>query len=64
MSASSPHRTCERLSFVETCTVSGHRSIAAAVTSVSGAAATKLPPSPTNTSTSPAAIAAIAPTVS
>src|SRR6478752_7082094 len=64
MIASAPHRTCERLSLVETCTVSAHRSIAAAATSVSGAAATRLPPKPTNTSTSPRCIAPSASTVS
>ena len=64
ISAVAPQRTCERLSFVDTWTVSRHRSIAAAVTSLSGVAATKLPPIPTNTSTSPRRIASIAATVS
>ena len=64
ISAACPPSTCERLSLVDTCTVSRQRARAAAVASVSGAAATKLPPIAKNTSTSPAAMARIASTVS
>ena len=40
---------CERFSLVEICTVSSALPIASSATCVSGAAATKLPPSPTKT---------------
>ena len=46
---SRPCTTCERFSLVETCTVSSALRIASSVTSVSGAAETKLPPIPMNT---------------
>ena len=42
---SRPGSTCVRLSLVETCTVRSSERIASGVTSVSGVAATKLPPS-------------------
>ena len=64
MSAVRPWTTCERLSLVETCTVSSALRIAFSVTSVSGAAATKLPPSATNTWALPSRRARIASTVS
>ena len=63
-SASRPWCRCERFSFVATCTVSVQLAMDAAVSSESGVAATKLPPRPMNTSTSPSRIARIALTVS
>ena len=56
--------TCERFSLVETCTVSPQRASPAVVTSVSGVAAAKLPPSAKNTSTLPSRIALIESTTS
>ncbi len=56
--------TCDRLSLVETWTVSRARRIAASVTSVSGEAATKLPPIAKNTFAAPSRIARIASTTS
>ena len=53
ISASSPVTTWERLSFVETCTVSFAPRIAASATAVSEMAPTKLPPIAKNTSISP-----------
>lgn len=64
MSARSPHTACERLSLVDTCTVSRVRRSAASVTSLSGVALTKLPPIPKNTLTAPSRIARMASTVS
>ena len=64
MMARRPVTTCERFSFVETCTVRSVRRSAASVTSVSGAAMTKLPPMPMNTRTLPSRMARIASTVS
>jgi hypothetical protein len=64
INATSPVTTCERLSFVEMWTVSAHERSAASHTAVSGVAAAKLPPSPTNTLAVPSRIARIASTVS
>jgi hypothetical protein len=64
ISASPPVTKCDRLSLVDTCTVRAQLRIALSVTSVSGAAATKLPPRPRNTRTLPSRIARIAWTVS
>jgi hypothetical protein len=64
ISAARPVTACERFSFVDTCTVSAHRRIAASVTAVSGVAVTKLPPTAKNTETFPSRIARIARTVS
>ena len=64
ISASLPCTTCERLSLVETCTVRSARRIAFSVTWVSGLAATKLPPSATNTRASPSRSRRIDSTVS
>ncbi len=62
--ARAPVTTCERFSFVDTCTVSRARRIAASVTSVSGEAETKLPPIAKNTFASPSRSARIARTTS
>ncbi len=64
ISASPPCTTCERLSLVETCTVSAALRIAASVASVSGAAPTKLPPMPKKTRILPSRSAWMEPTVS
>lgn len=64
ISAVSPQTRCERLILVDTCTVSRARRSASAVTSVSGAACTKLPPNPRNTCALPSRRARMASTVS
>ena len=64
MRAVSPQTRCERLSLVEIWTVSRVRRSAPAVTSVSGVAWTKLPPSPTKTATVPSRMARIESTTS
>ena len=64
ISASRPVTTCERLSLVETCTVRSALRIACSVTSVSGAAETKLPPIAKKTLALPSRSASIASTVS
>ena len=62
--ARAPVTACERLSFVDTCTVRRARRMAASVTSVSGEAATKLPPIAKKTFASPSRIARMARTTS
>ena len=62
--ATRPQRTWERFSLVETWTVSSACSIASSVTTVSGAAETKLPPMPTKTLALPSRNARIESTVS
>ena len=64
ISARAPVTTCERLSLVETCTVSRVLRIAASVTRVSGVAATKLPPIAKKTLTRPSRIARMLSTAS
>jgi hypothetical protein len=64
MSARSPVTTCERLSFVDTWTVSPTRRRAASVTSVSGVALTKFPPIAMKNRARPSRIARMACTVS
>lgn len=60
ISAVSPHTVWDLLSLVETCTVRRQRRMASSVTSLSGAARTKLPATPTNTLTRPSPMALIA----
>ncbi len=62
--ARAPVTACERLSFVDTCTVRLARRMAASVTSVSGEADTKLPPMAKKTFASPSRRARIAATTS
>lgn len=64
ISARAPVTACERLSLVETWTVSRARRMAASVTSVSGVAATKLPPIAKNTLACPSRSARMARTTS
>lgn len=64
ISARAPVIACERLSLVETWTVSRARRMAASVTSVSGVAATKLPPIAKNTLACPSRRARMARTTS
>ncbi len=60
ISAVSPHTVCDRFSLVEMWAVSRHERIASSVTSLSGAARTKLPARARNTLTRPSRIALIA----
>ena len=64
MSASRPVTAWEPFSLVEICTVRSVFRSAASVAAESGAARTKLPPSPTNTLASPSRIARTAVTTS
>lgn len=64
ISARAPVTACERFSFVDTWTVRRALRIAASVTSVSGDAATKLPPIAKNTFASPSRSALMARTTS
>ncbi len=57
-----PQTACERLSLVDTCTVSSAERSAANVTSLSGVAAAKLPPMPMKTRARPSRNARIAST--
>ncbi len=64
ISARAPVTACERFSFVDTCTVSRARRMAASVTSVSGEAETKFPPMAKKTFASPSRSARMARTTS